>query len=348
MKTALYGEHSKLGAKIVNFAGWQMPLQYEGILKEHKAVRSKAGIFDVSHMGAIHIQGKGAEAFLNYLSANLITGKTRKSATYTILCNEQGGCVDDTLVYKLEEDHFFIVANASNRQKDLDHLKKYAAGYSISLDARFQDHGILALQGPDSIAILRNVIPDGAAIKPMQVLSLEYENTPIILSGTGYTGELGVEIFAPNEILPNLWTAILANGAKACGLGSRDTLRLEKGYALYGHELSDAINPLESVASWVVKLKNHDFLGKESLKDFQYLRSAYGLAVQGAAIAREGCAVLKNEQIIGNITSGNFSPVLNCPIALFLSHQKLKENEEVDVMIREKLYTAVVAPLPFI
>lgn len=349
MKTILYQEHVNLNAKIVDFAGWQMPLQYEGILLEHAAVRKNAGIFDVSHMGAIHIKGPESETFLNFLSANFISGKPIRSATYTVLCNEDGGSVEDTLIYKLQNDHFFIVANAANRQKDLEHVKKYARNYNVHVEEHYQNDGILALQGPNSKDILQNLFPQ-IDLKPMRLQTATLENKPLILSRTGYTGEIGYEIFASNDLVPILWNALLSFGATPCGLGARDTLRLEKGYALYGHELSEEISPLESVAAWIVKMDSHDFLGKAMLQNQIGAghRHAYGLKLHDQAIPRNGFPVLKEGKEIGKITSGNFSPTLNCPIALILSAENLKSGDYVDVMIREKSYPAEVTPLPFI
>lgn len=349
MKTILYQEHVKLGAKIVDFAGWQMPLQYEGILSEHAAVRKNAGLFDVSHMGVIHIKGPDSEAFINLISVNLISGKPINSATYTILCNENGGSVDDTLIYKLQKDHFFIVANASNRQKDLEHIKKYAKNYNVNIEESYQNDGILALQGPSSTAILQKLFPN-IELKSMRLQLAIMESKHLIVSRTGYTGEVGYEIFASNTLIPVIWNALLSFGATPCGLGARDTLRLEKGYALYGHELSDEISPLESVAAWIVKIDSHDFLGKTILQQQIAMghRHAYGLKLHDKAIPRDGFLVFKEGKEIGKITSGNFSPTLNCPIALFLSPQNLQSGNYVDVMIREKFYPAEVYPLPFI
>lgn len=348
MKTVLYDEHIEQGAKIVDFAGWQMPIQYESILAEHFAVRNSAGLFDVSHMGIIHIKGQDAEKFLNFISANKILDKHDNSATYTVLCNEQGGSVDDTLIYKFNNTHYFIVANASNRAKDLNHLKTYAANYKITIEDHYESHGILALQGPTSGEILKQLLPD-VHLKPMHLQSTFFEKTSLIVSRTGYTGELGFELFAPNDLISRLWNRMLILGAIPCGLGARDTLRLEKGFALYGHELSEEISPLESVASWVVKMEDHEFLGKRALEKqvSSGHRHAHGIILQEKAIPRENFSVLKDGKLIGKTTSGNFSPSLALPIALFLSTEPVILHDELEVIIREKAYKAKVSSLPF-
>ena len=346
MKTVLYDEHCKLDAKMVSFAGWEMPLQYKGILHEHAAVRESAGLFDVSHMGIIEVMGREAAAFLDFLATNRIADKKPGTATYTVLCAEDGGAIDDTLIYRKSQNDFFLIANAANREADLQHLRKVASQYAVQITERFHDWGILALQGPSSLELMATLFPEVRQLKPMHFIQ-----DPLILSRTGYTGETGFEIYAPNETIAKLWPKLLSLGnVEPCGLGARDLLRLEMGYALYGHELSRTISPLESVAAWTVKFDKL-FLGREALemkKNSRKLRFASAIVLEGQAIAREGFAVQKNGQQIGHVTSGSFSPILEKPIALVLLNQKMPYGEAVEVLIRGKTCPAKVVKLPFV
>jgi aminomethyltransferase len=331
MKTPLFDEHVRLGAKIVPFAGWDMPLQYRGIAQEVEAVRKRAGLFDVSHMGRISLHGQDALPFLDFLSANRILGKALSKAVYTVFCDETGGCIDDLLVYIIDPSHAFIVGNAANRQTDLAHLQKYARGYRVEIQDHFETDGILSLQGPLSAQIF----PEAASLRRMHFM----QKGALIISRTGYTGEDGFEFYGPNEEIKKLWSAL---PAEPCGLGARDVLRLEMGYALYGHELSTSINPLESVAAWSVKM-DHYFLGKEALE-----KKKEPIALIGASKipAREGYPIYYQNNQIGQITSGTFSPTLQKAIALGLV--KNGPYDSVDVLIRGSLYPFSVASLPFI
>lgn len=354
MKTPLYEKHLALGAKMVDFCGWKMPLYYQGIIHEHHAVRKQAGIFDISHMGRIHVEGKEAEPFLDYLSTNLITGKQTGSATYTVWCRENGMCIDDVIVYKESSEAFFIVANASNRNKDLSHLQEQSRYFEVQINDCFQD-GILALQGPKAEWIASRLFPNAVEIKSMHFTSESFQGEKLILSRTGYTGAGGFEIYASGGVIKALWDAFLEQGRDAglvpAGLGARDTLRLEMGYALYGHELSDGIAANESVARWTIKWNKESFLGKEALTALEHslaCRSEVGLLLVDKGVAREGYAVLKEGKKIGKITSGAFSPTLNCSIAIVLVDIVLSTGDIVDISIRDHSVRAEVVKLPFI
>lgn len=349
MKTILADEHAKLGAKIIDFSGWLMPVSYKGIIAEHLAVRQKAGIFDVSHMGRISIQGPEAEQFLDFLSTNAIAQKKDNTATYTVFCNEEGGCIDDVIVYRFSAQNYFIVANASNREKDLAHLKKYASSFKVEIQPLFHEEGILAVQGPAVAPILTPLFPEAADLKPMHFSNVQYKGHALILSRTGYTGAGGFELYAKNPLILQLWKELIEKGIEPCGLGARDTLRLEMGYALYGHEINEDIAPTESVSAWTVKW-DRDFLGKKALEKLENSltkRAEYGILLQGNGIAREGYPVFKNDVPIGKITSGTHSPTLNKAIAIALVKGKLQIGESVDVQIRQNLCQATVVPLPF-
>lgn len=346
MKTDLYQRHVDLGAKIVDFSGWEMPIQYAGIIAEHQSVRNDAGIFDVSHMGRIFVEGPEAEKLLDYLSTNLIKGRPDLSATYTCWCNEDGGTVDDLIVYKINSQKYFLIVNAGNREKDLNHLLSYAKNYNVKITSHYDSDGIIALQGPKAPAILGTLFPEAKEMKPMRLFITSYKGVEISISTTGYTGEKGFEIAGPKETITLLWDYLIAQGVKPIGLGARDTLRLEMGYALYGHELSDTISPVESVSNWTVKPDQHDFVGKEALANFK--RHTYAIRMTGSGIARQDYPVYHNGNAIGVVTSGTMSPTLNQAVAIILANSPLSVSDPVEVEIRGRKVAAEVIKIPFI
>ncbi len=353
MKTALYEHHLALGAKMVHFSGWEMPVYYSSIISEHHAVRNHVGIFDVSHMGKVNIRGPDAEKLLDYLSVNRIFGKKPLTAAYTVWCQKDGGSVDDLIVYKEDSENYFIVANAGNREKDLSHLQDAAKKFNVMIEDKYQD-GILAVQGPKARSLITRLFPEASQIKPMHFAKVDRSDIEVIISGTGYTGSGGFELFAGKEAIVSLWETIL-NMGKAydimpVGLGARDTLRLEMGFPLYGHELSDTIAPTETVANWTVKFDQRAFIGKEALEELERegnKRSQYGIILENKGIAREGYKVFQGEKQIGYVTSGTMSPSLQKAIAIIFVDRNLTLGENIDIEIRGKLHRAVVAPLPF-
>lgn len=344
MRTILHDRHCALGAKIVPFAGWEMPVQYKGIIAEHQAVRQQVGLFDVSHMGRILVSGPDAEQLLDYLSTNQIVGKPDGSATYTVWCHASGTVVDDVMIYKENATHFFVIVNAGNRQKDLQHLLHHSSELHVHIQDRFQDEGILSLQGPMAEKVLSRFIPTISTLKPMRFLQAEPN---LIVARTGYTGAGGYELYARNDQIVIWWDRLINEGAEPIGLGARDTLRLEMGFALYGHELSDAIYPDESVAAWTIK-NDHDFLGKVNIQKNSPKRHAYGIQLLGRGIAREGFSVYKNNEEIGIVTSGSFSPTLNQAIALILVQKPFEVDEMVEVEIRQQRVPAKIVQIPFV
>lgn len=346
-KTPLFERHRELGAKIVDFAGWEMPLQYQGILQEHQTVRNNAGLFDVSHMGRIAIEGKGVGAYLNFLSTQEILGKPDGSVMYTVWCNDQGRAIDDLLVYKISDTSYFVVANASNREKDFAHMCAYAADWNVKITPVYEQEGILALQGPHSAQILSQLFPQIDTLKPMHLLTTTFHGYPLIISRSGYTGELGFELFVDHAVLVDLWNVLMEAGALPVGLGARDTLRLEMGYALFGHELNETIYPTETVANWVVKL-NHEFLGRTAIEKLTHPRYQCGALLQEPGIAREGCVVFFEGKPCGVVTSGTFSPTLRQAIAIVFVEEKLKPHDMVTIQIREKQVHAEIVKLPFL
>lgn len=356
MKTVLYPKHQALGAHFVDFGGWEMPLQYQGIREEHLAVRTRVGLFDVSHMGRIAVEGPDAEAFMDYVAANKIAGRKEYSATYTVLCSSTGGCVDDTIIYCIDRQHYFMIANAANRQKDLLHLQERAKDFNVKVIPCYENEGILAIQGPEAGTVVAAIFPDSSRLnKPMQFMETMRLGHKMYLSTTGYTGAGGVEIYAPNEALEELWDRLMQygtpHGIVPVGLGARNTLRLEMGYALYGHEIDDTIAPTESVAAWSVKLDKPDFFGKASLMALEHSptkRSAHAVLLKDPGVMRDNYPLFKEGEEIGKITSGGFSPTLNQSIGLALTRGHLQVGSPVEVQIRKQLNAAEVVTIPFI
>ncbi len=354
MKTFFYDEHLRLGAKIVDFAGWQMPITYESAIKEHLWVRENAGLFDISHMAKVWVEGEKSEDFLNYLATNQVDKLVDGKAQYTVLCNENGMSVDDVIIYRETSTKYFVVINASNREKDLDHLVKYGKSFDVRIKADFDGYAIIALQGPKSEEILSQYITDLDLLKFMGFREFSCQDSPIIVARTGYTGEKGYEIYGDEKTLLSLWVNIIEKHkdvVKPIGLAARDSLRLEMGFALYGHELSDQISPVESLAAWVVKPKDIDFLGKETLfklKSMANKRSQRAIILEENAIARPDVEVLVNGEKRGVVTSGGFSPTLKRSIAIVMVNGILNESDKVSVLIRNREVLAKVVKLPFI
>lgn len=321
-----------------------MPLYYQGIHQEVAAVRTSVGLFDVSHMGRIWIRGKDTLSFLEKLSTNTVIDKPLGKAFYTIFCNHDGYAIDDLLVYLVRKDEAFLIVNASNREIDLNHILRESGSYEVTIEAQYQTGGILSLQGPKSHEILRGM----PTLAPFQFAEWQ---SGITVSRTGYTGEEGYEFYGSDESIKALWNMLLDKGAIPCGLGCRDILRLEKGYALYGHELSLSVYPLESVARWAVKLDAHEFLGKEALLHAQKrgpLRHPIALQGLEKIPAREGYLIYYLGKKIGVVTSGTFSSTIGHSIALGLVDEPLPENVQVDVKIRADFHPFQIIKLPFI
>ncbi|MCH9632885.1 MAG: Aminomethyltransferase [Chlamydiae bacterium] len=354
MKTFFYDEHLRLGAKIVDFAGWQMPITYESAVKEHLWVRENAGLFDISHMAKIWVEGEKSEAFLNYLATNHVDKLVDGKAQYTVLCDEEGMAVDDVIIYRVTCEKYFVVVNASNRKKDFNHFIKYGKPFDVKITADFEGQAIIALQGPQSEKILSKYMVGLDALGFMGFKELSYQGDSIIVARTGYTGEKGYELYGEEKALLDLWKNILDQDndvVKPIGLAARDSLRLEMGFALYGHELSDQISPVESLAAWVVKSKEVDFLGKAALgklKKLENKRSQRAVIFDENAIARPPVDVLINGEKRGVVTSGGFSPTLKRSIAIVMVNGILNESDKVSVLIRNREVTAKVVKLPFI
>jgi len=316
-RTVLYEKHLENGGKMVPFAGYMMPVQYPtGVIAEHQAVRTAAGLFDVSHMGEVKLTGPGAFAALQKLLTNDMAGLAVVGCRYSPMCNEDGGVVDDLIVYRLGEADFLLVVNAANREKDVAWMRRW-----LPEDATLEDisdsMAELALQGPNAEGILAGLVQGGAAALPEKsytfVPRLTVAGTSCLVSRTGYTGEDGFELYCATADAPALWDALLAAGKNAglipCGLGARDTLRLEASMPLYGHEMDDTITPLEAGLPIFVKMDKPDFIGKAALeKRGPITRRRTGLRVTGRGIAREGAPVYIGDRQVGIVTSGTQLP----------------------------------------
>lgn len=317
--------HAKHGARFVDFGGWNMPVQYSSILEEHQAVRKAAGLFDVSHMGEFHLRGPGAGEFLDRLLVNRIASAPQGKAVYSPMCQEDGAVVDDLIVYCIEPDEFLVCVNAGNIEKDFAWFQ--AKGEAWQLDLAIENHSgryaLLALQGPQAEAILiRAGLMCAKEIKPFNHQLVTFKGAPLRVCRTGYTGEDGFEIYvhpeAAEQLAEDIFRAGADQGLKLCGLGARDSLRLEAGLPLYGHEISDEITPLEAGLQWTVKLKKPDFMGKEALakqKEGGLKRNVVHFKLDGRRIARQGAAVLNDrDDDVGRVLSGTLSPMLGRPI----------------------------------
>ncbi|HUV35587.1 MAG TPA: glycine cleavage system aminomethyltransferase GcvT [Patescibacteria group bacterium] len=376
LKTPIYEAHVARGGRIVEFAGFLMPVSFEGIVAEHERVRNAVGLFDVSHMGEIEITGRDACAFTDYIVSNNVGRLEEGQICYTVCCNDAGRVLDDLLVYKFSEERILLVVNAVNTKKIYDHVGAVLRG---AVDVKSRDRlaeerkkdvairnvspetAQIAVQGPNARDILRSsricapVRDELATIPYYRFIIFRYNGGEIVVSRTGYTGELGYEIYLPAPLALDVWNELLAcgedYGAAPIGLGARDTLRFEPAFCLYGHELDEETSPLESGLSWVVKLKKGDFIGREALaaeKDAAPSRVLIGLEIEGRGIARQGFSVLKQGTGIGTVTSGTFSPTLKKSLAMALVSRSISlDNGGITVDIRGKSVPANRVPLPF-
>ena len=339
-RTPLFEEHLILDAKMVPFAGWEMPLSYKGIIAEHEAVRTSCGIFDIGHMGIIDIAGKDSLAFILYVSTNDASLLSLNECQYSILCNSGGGVIDDILVYRLK-DFYRLVVNAINTDIVLNHLKEESKKFKDIKILHREDLSMISLQGPGVVKFM-----DGQFFPHQMRHNHCLEWRGILISRTGYTGEDGFEFFTPAEMAAKVWLQFIAKEVVPCGLGARDTLRIEAGLPLYGHEYSLKINPFEAGYSWAVKLDKPDFIGKGALrkvKETGVNRKLVGLKLEGKSIPREGFKVKLGDNIIGIVTSGTFSPTLKIPVALaYIDKEFAVPDKSVGIEIRENVCPAVV------
>ena len=353
-RTQLYEYHREHG-RLIEFAGFEMPVWYEGIIPEHNAVRNAVGIFDTSHMGRMRAEGPDAERFLNYVVTNDVSALEPGRGLYTVMCNERGGIVDDLIIYKLAPSRFFVVYNASNREKDFKWFLRHSEGFDVELKDVSDEIAMIAVQGPKALRTLEKISSRPLSdVERFQIVELELSGVEAMAARTGYTGEDGFEVFIfdatpdrPEKAL-KVWDSLLEAGEefgiKPCGLGARDSLRLEAGLCLYGNDIDESINPLEARLRWVVKFKKpSDFIGREALlriREEGVKRFRVGIKMEERGIPRKGYEIWDGEgrQKIGVVTSGGYSPTLNVGIAMgYVPREYRKLGTPVRINIRGRL-----------
>lgn len=357
-ETPLTSCHRSRHAKLVDFAGWLMPIQYTGVLDEYHAVRQAVGLFDVSHMGRLHVSGNQAESFLQWISTNDVGRLEAGQAQYSMVCQEDGGILDDIFVYKTGATEFLVCVNASNRKKILQWFYDHQA--PTFPDVLIRDDSTLlaqiAIQGPSSPALMKRILGSSIEVlKPRRCMEITGNQWSGVLSRTGYTGEIGYEWYLPAKEAEQAWEALLEagaeSGAKPAGLGARDLLRLDVGYLLYGNDMDERVSPLEANAEWVVAWEKGDFLGKAALLK----QRAKGLTKQLAGfellergIPRHDMPIINNGESVGVVTSGNFSPILQTGIGMgYLPPDLRSEGTNLHINIRRKMVPAKIVNLPF-
>ena len=340
-QTCLHDNHVRLGAKMVDFAGWHMPIQYTSIVSEHNAVRERVGIFDVSHMGQIFVSGKDASSFLSYVTTWDVNKLSEGDCRYCHILNNDGQIIDDTIVYTFSNQDYMLVPNASMISKVFDWLNLNSSNFEVNIYNKSEEFFCLAVQGPESLRLLRQYF--NLSITPFKLI----KSDNLIISGTGYTGEKGYEIMGPISESQEIWESFLEMGAIPIGLGARDTLRLEKGYLLSGTDFNGSQTTLESGYSWVIDW-NHDFIGKESLlvqKEGEY-KSLSGILLEERGVLRPGLEVYFEGEKMSELTSGSLSPILKRGIGL--SYLDLPIGTMVNVLIRNKQLKGRVIQTPFL
>ncbi len=357
-RTPLYEEHLRLGAKMVEFAGWEMPVQYAGVIAEHVAVREAVGLFDVSHMGEIWVTGPDALMALEQLTCNRVSALYDGKAQYSALLNHRGGVVDDIIVYRFSSERFLLCVNASNADKDFEWLKaNNRTGAVVTNES--SEWGQIAVQGPRAIELVAPLVRDHdlASLKGFHFVESEILGSSVIVARTGYTGEDGVELFVRAGNVVNVWRLLLEHGASygvtPCGLGARDSLRLEAALPLHGHELAEEITALESGLGWIVKLDKGDFIGRDALVQLQQAGvpgKLVGFVLDEAGIARQGDIVREaaGELEVGVVTSGTKTPTVNKALGMALvSTSCAALDTHLRVFVRGRTIAARVVPLPF-
>ncbi len=348
-RTCLYDKHVALGALISPFGGFEMPIQYSGIVDEHQAVRQACGVFDVSHMGEVLVTGKDAGRYVNYIFTNDICKIADGQILYGMMCYEDGGTVDDLLVYKMAADRYFLVINAANIDKDWAWIQQQVKGFDVTLENQSELYGELAVQGPQAEAVMEEVL--GIPCKELAFYTFKQMND-VIVSRTGYTGEDGFEIYATPIYINKCWDKLVASGrCKPCGLGCRDTLRFEVGLPLYGDELSPEITPVMAGLSMFVKLDKEAFLGKEALarqKAEGPAKRVIGIELHDKAIPRHGYAVLKDGEVIGEVTTGYHTISTDKSVCMALIDARYAAlGTDVEVQIRKKIFAGTVCKKRF-
>lgn len=354
-KTPLYNEHIRLGGRIVDFAGWELPVMYSSIVEEHTATRTKAGLFDVSHMGEISVRGKGAAEYLSRLIPTRMDKLEQGKSMYSCFLNERGGVIDDLFIYMVSDDEYYLVVNAGTKDKDFQWMKDHpAAGVDI-IDLS-DETAKIDIQGPHSDEIVSDVLRDPAVqgLRRFYYTAIRHNNYDIKVSKSGYTGERGYELYVPNGAAPALWNALLdagnGKGLKPAGLGARDSLRLEACYSLYGHELGDDISPVEGNIGWIIS-SSAEYIGKAAAEEHKKngaTRELVYFELTGKGVPREGCRVLQSGTDIGHATSAGFSPTFKKGIGFALVRSgSVQPGDKIAVVIRDRPVEAVLVHRPF-
>jgi aminomethyltransferase len=354
-QTPLNAAHRASGARMVDFGGWDMPVQYSGIIGEHNAVRTAVGLFDVSHMGELEVRGPGALSLVNFVSTNNAAKLAVGQVHYAGLLYEHGCFVDDILVHKVADDHYFLCVNASNQDKDFEHIAAHNR-WDCTVENRSGQYAQIAVQGPQALAALQKLTSTGlSSIRYYWFSDGEVSGQPARIARTGYTGEDGFEIYVSPELAPARWGELLEAGRefgiKPCGLGARNTLRMEAGMALYGHEIDASISPLEAGLQWIVKFDKGDFLGKaplEKQKAEGLKRKLIGFEMRGRGIGRDGYEIRVAGEPAGWVTSGGPSPTLNKNLGMcYLPVAQAQPGLSIEVVVRNQPVEAVTVPIPF-
>ena len=348
-RTCLYDKHVALGALISPFGGFDMPIQYSSIIEEHQAVRNDCGVFDVSHMGEVTVKGKDAERYVQHIFTNDVSKISAGQILYGMMCYEDGGTVDDLLVYKMGENDYFLVINAANIDKDWQWMQDNAKGFDIELVNRSEEYGQIAVQGPESERVVEEVL--GLKCSELTFYTVKTIDD-IIVSRTGYTGEDGFEIYASHNFICECWDKLIESGrCKPCGLGCRDTLRFEVGLPLYGDELSADISPVMAGLSMFCKFDKEEFIGKDALlkqKTDGVTSRLIGIELQGKAVPRHGYSVLKDGKTVGEVTTGYHSISTDKSVCMALvKTEYAKLGTELDVQIRKKTFPGTVVKKRF-
>ncbi len=356
-KTKFYEIHQKLGAKIVEFAGYLMPIQYNSIIAEHKTVRNSVGVFDVSHMGEVFVTGKNALEFVQHITVNDASKLSPGRVQYSAMCYPDGGIVDDLLVYKITDEQFMLVINASNIDKDFNWMN-VNNNFDVKLENQSDEYSLLAVQGPSSKDVIQKICNRNLDLEYYHFFNAKIAGHEMLISRTGYTGELGYELYfkGDEKMAEEVWNKIFESGKefdiKPVGLGARDSLRLEMGFCLYGNDIDQTTNPLEAGLGWITKLGKENFIAKDVLlkiKSDGLKRKLVALSSDEKCFPRHGYDISVAGKKIGSITSGTVSPVLEKPIAMgYIDSNYAKENSEVNFLIRGKESAAKVVGLPFI
>ena len=356
--TPLLDLHKELGAKLVPFAGWNMPIQFAGVLSEHTCVRERVGLFDVSHMGEIEVKGKDAKKFLQFLLSNNVEKMFDGSILYSLMCYETGGVVDDLLAYRFSENHYFLCVNASNSDKDYDWIARHASSFNVNIKNISSETSQLALQGPDAKNVLQSLCD--ISLDDLSYYNFRkgmVNNVESLISRTGYTGEDGFELYLSPEKVSEVFRSLMEQGRsygiQPIGLGARDTLRIEMGYPLYGNEIDNNPTPLDAGLGWVIKFDKGEFLGRGSLlkqkEQGSPRRKLVGLKLLTRGVPRAHYQVFKNGESVGEVTSGTFSPTLNTGVGLcYVSSEYSDVGSHLDVKIRDQLVATEVIQLPFV